>query len=142
MSHAFPSLDLLRAASTEQLQMVDGVGPNIAEAIVDWFSRERNRKVLEKLKAAGVWPVGMGGQPSASSGPLSGMTFVVTGTLAGFSREGVKEFIEQHGGKVIDSVSRKTSALVLGEAPGSKFQKAQELGVKVIGEEELRKMVG
>ena len=142
LSRYFTSLDLLRAASTEQLQMVDGVGPNIAEAIVDWFSRERNRKVLEKLKAAGVWPVGMGGQPSASSGPLSGMTFVVTGTLAGFSREGVKEFIEQHGGKVIDSVSRKTSALVLGEAPGSKFQKAQELGVKVIGEEELRKMVG
>ena len=69
------------------------------------------------------------------------MTFVVTGTLPTLSREGVKDFIEQHGGKVTDSVSRNTSYLVLGEAPGSKLQKAQSLGVKVIGEEELKKLV-
>ena len=68
------------------------------------------------------------------------MTFVVTGTLAGFSRESVKEFIEQHGGKVTDSVSKNTSYLVVGDAPGSKLQKAQVLGVKVIGEEALRQM--
>ncbi len=68
------------------------------------------------------------------------MTFVVTGTLPTFSREGVKEFIESHGGKVTDSVSKNTSYLVLGEAPGSKYEKAKALGVKVIGEEELRKM--
>ena len=140
LSRAFPSLDLLRAASADQLQMVDGVGPNIAEAIVDWFSRERNQKVLEKLKAAGVWPVGAAHTSPEREGLLSGMTFVVTGTLPTFSREGVKEFIESHGGKVIDSVSKKTSYLVLGEAPGSKYQKAQELGVKVIGEEELIKL--
>jgi DNA ligase (NAD+) len=73
---------------------------------------------------------------------LSGLTFVVTGTLPTFSREGVKEYIEQHGGKVTDSVSKNTSYLVLGEAPGSKLQKAQTLGVKVIGEEELRELVG
>ena len=77
-----------------------------------------------------------------SSGPLSGLTFVVTGTLPGLSREGVKEFIEQHGGKVTDSVSKNTSYLVLGEAPGSKYEKAKALGVKVIGEEELRRMCG
>ncbi len=70
------------------------------------------------------------------------MTFVVTGTLAGFSRDGIKEFIEQNGGKVIDSVSKKTSYLVLGENPGSKLDKAQSLGVKVIGEKELRKLTG
>jgi DNA ligase (NAD+) len=137
LSRHFPSLDLLAAASAEQLQTVDGVGPNIAEAILDWFSRERNRKVLEKLKSSGVWPVGAV-EASPSTGPLSGLTFVVTGTLVGFSRDGVKEFIEQHGGKVTDSVSKNTSYLVSGEAPGSKLQKAQSLGVKIIGEEELR----
>jgi DNA ligase (NAD+) len=144
LSRAFPSLDLLAKADADQLQMLDGVGPNIAEAIVDWFNNPRNQKVLEKLKAAGVWPVN---QQSAitnpqSAGPLSGLTFVVTGTLPTLSREGVKEFIEQHGGKVTDSVTKNTSYLVLGEAPGSKYQKAQALGVKVIGEAELRKMCG
>jgi DNA ligase (NAD+) len=143
LSVHFPSLDLLAAASEDQLQMVEGVGPNIAAGIVDWFSRERNRKVLEKLKAAGVWPTA---SPSTvrgpSSGTLSGLTFVVTGTLPTLSREGAKEFIESHGGKVTDSVSKNTSYLVLGEAPGSKFQKAQSLGVKIIDEAGLRKLIG
>ncbi len=141
LSVHFPSLDLLAAASEDQLQMVDGVGPNIAAGIVDWFSRERNQSVLAKLKSAGVWPTT---SPSTvhgpSSGPLSGLTFVVTGTLPTLSREGAKEFIESHGGKVTDSVSKNTNYLVLGEAPGSKLQKAQALGIKIIGEEELRKM--
>jgi DNA ligase (NAD+) len=141
LARAFPSLDLLARASADDLQMVEGIGPNIAEAIVDWFGRERNKILLEKLKAVGVWPVEKGeGISKTGEGPLVGMTFVVTGTLAGFSREGVKEFIEQHGGEVKDSVSRKTSCLVLGEAPGSKLEKARELGVRIIGEEELRKM--
>jgi DNA ligase (NAD+) len=142
LSAAFPTLDLLASASEDQLQMVEGIGPNIAAAIVDWFSRERNQAVLSKLKAAGVWPSSSSVVGRPSSGPLSGLTFVVTGTLPTLSRDGVKEFIEAHGGKVTDSVSRNTSYLVLGEAPGSKFQKAQELGVKVIGEDELRKMCG
>jgi len=121
---------------------VEGIGPNIAEAIVDWFSRTRNRKVLEKLKRAGVWPVS---EPStAGSGQLSevlsGMTFVITGTLPTFSRDQAKELIEAHGGKVTDSVSKKTSYLVLGESPGSKYDKAKSLGVKVIGEEGLKKL--
>jgi DNA ligase (NAD+) len=141
LSRLFPSLDALGAASEEQLQMVEGVGPNIAAAIVDWFGRERNQIVLEKLKAHAVWPVENQPAPAVQAAtPLAGMTFVVTGTLPTFSREGVKEFIEQHGGKLTDSISRKTTALVLGEAPGSKLQKAQELGVKVIAEQELRQM--
>jgi DNA ligase (NAD+) len=139
LSRHFPSLDLLAVASADKLQAVDGVGPNIAEAILDWFSNERNQKVLEKLKAAGVWPMGAAVAPPAV-GPLSGLTFVVTGTLSGFTRDTVKEFIEEHGGKVTDSVSRNTGYLVSGEAPGSKFRKAQSLGVKVIGEAELRKL--
>jgi len=142
LSRAFPSLDLLALASAEDLQMIEGIGPNIAEAIVDWFSRKRNRSVLEKLRAAGVWPTSVGTAPASSGGPLAGMTFVVTGTLAGFSREGVKEFIESHGGKVTDRVSRNTSYLMLGEAPGSKLEKAKALGVKIIGENELRMLCG
>ncbi len=141
LAQAFGSLDALAAASAEQLQTVEGIGPNIAAAIVDWFGREQNRKVLEKLKAAGVWPTTSPSVVSSSpAGPLAGLTFVVTGTLAGFTREGVKEFIEAHGGKVSESVSRNTDYLVLGEAPGSKLQKAQALGVKIIGEAELRAM--
>jgi DNA ligase (NAD+) len=132
----------MEAASGDLLQMVDGVGPNIAEAIVDWFSRERNQKVLEKLKASGVWPQSSAVNDPSSTGALTGLTFVVTGTLSGFSREGVKEFIEQRGGKVTDSVSKNTSYLVLGEAPGSKYEKARELEVKIIGEDELKKMCG
>ena len=140
LSRAFPSLDLLAKADADQLQMVDGIGPNIAEAIVDWFGRPRNQTVLEKLKAAGVWPTASSAVRGPSSGAFSGLTFVVTGTLPTLSREGVKEFIEQHGGKVTDSVSKNTSYLVLGEAPGSKLQKAQALGVKIIGEAELRQL--
>jgi len=142
LSRTFPSLDLLAKADADQLQMVSGIGPNIAAAIVDWFNRPRNLAVLEKLKAAGVWPIASSVVRGPLSVPLSGMTFVVTGTLPTLSREAAREFIESHGGKVTDSVSRNTSYLVLGEAPGSKLQKAQALGVKVIGEEELRKLVG
>jgi DNA ligase (NAD+) len=142
LSRAFPSLDLLARADADKLQMVNGVGPNIAEAIVDWFNSPRNMAVLEKLKVAGVWPVSQSSQTNIpqSALQLSGLTFVVTGTLPTLSREGVKELIEQHGGKVTDSVSRNTSYLVLGEAPGSKYEKAKALGVKIIGEEELKKM--
>ncbi len=143
LSRAFLSLDTLSGVSVDDLQQIEGIGPNIAAAIVDWFGRERNQVVLKKLKEAGVWPTL---QPSTfnlqrAAGPLSGLTFVVTGTLPTLSREGVKEFIESHGGKVTDSVSKKTSYLVLGEAPGSKYDKALALGVKVIGEEGLRKLI-
>jgi DNA ligase (NAD+) len=142
LARHFPSLDLLALASAEDLQLIEGIGPNIAEAIVDWFSREHNRSVLEKLRTAGVWPTSAGTTATPSGGPLAGMTFVITGTLAWFSREDVKEFIESHGGKVTDSVSKNTSYLVLGEAPGSKLEKAKALGVKIIGEDELRKLCG
>jgi DNA ligase (NAD+) len=143
LARAFPSLDLLEKASVDDLQQIEGVGPNIAEAIVDWFDRGRNRKVLEKLKAARVWPVNQQSTiDNRQSGPLTGMTFVVTGTLPTFSRDGVKDYIEAHGGKVIDSVSKNTSYLVLGEAPGSKYDKAKALGIQIVGEAELRKLCG
>jgi DNA ligase (NAD+) len=137
----FSSLENLAKASVDDLQEVEGIGPNIAEAIVDWFDRERNQKVLAKLKKAGVWPVAQAGASAGQqSDKFAGSTFVITGTLPTFSRDDAREFIESHGGKVTDSVSKKTSYLVLGEAPGSKFDKAKSLGVKIIGEEELRKL--
>lgn len=136
----FGDLDNLSNATKDGLMEIGGVGPNIAESIVDWFSTTTNKNLLKKLKQAGVWPSEKK-KTSASTGKLSGMTFVVTGTLPTLSREGAKEFIEGSGGKVTDSISKKTSYLVLGENPGSKFEKAKSLGVKVIDEAELRKMV-
>jgi DNA ligase (NAD+) len=139
LSRTFGDLSELSKASVEELQQIEGVGPNIAESIVDWFAQPANQKVVKKLKAAGVDPK-MKKDEKKQEGALSGFTFVVTGTLPTLSRDGVKEFIESHGGKVTDSVSKKTSYLVLGENPGSKAEKARSLGVKIIDENELRKL--
>jgi DNA ligase (NAD+) len=135
-----PNLDLLARASLEDLQQVEGIGPNIAQAIVDWFARPANRQVLEKLRAAGIWPQAAPPPVKVSAQPLDGLSFVVTGTLPTFSRDQVKEYIQSRGGKVIDSVSKKTSYLVLGENPGSKYDKARELGVSILDEAGLRKL--
>ncbi|HSK89267.1 MAG TPA: NAD-dependent DNA ligase LigA, partial [Anaerolineales bacterium] len=138
----FADLDVLSKASADALQQIAGIGPSVAESVAEWFARPVNKNIVKKLKAAGVWP--QGGQFSAASkqsDKLAGLTFVITGTLPAFSRDDAKELIESHGGKVTDSVSKKTSYLVLGEAPGSKYEKAKSLGVKIIGEEELKKLV-
>jgi len=137
----FGDLDVLSKAGADDLQQIEGVGPNIAEGIVDWFSRPFNKQVLKKLKAAGVWPKAEE-RGKKKEGAFNGLTFVVTGTLPTFTRDGAREFIEANGGKATDSVSKKTSYLVLGAEPGSKFEKAKSLGVKIIGEEELRKLAG
>lgn len=137
----FGALDALAAATPADLEAIEGFGPNTAASIVDWFARPANQNLLAKLKAAGVWPVASQYPVTSSqSAALAGMTFVVTGTLPTLSREGVKEFIESHGGKVTDSVSKKTSYLVLGENPGSKHDKALALGVPVLDEAALRKL--
>jgi DNA ligase (NAD+) len=141
LAHYFPDLEVLARATEEDLMRIEGVGPNTARAIVDWFARPANRQLLEKLRAAGVWPKSeSASQAGPGSQPLAGMTFVVTGALPGFSRDGVKEFIQSHGGKVTDSVSKKTSYVVVGEAPGSKLEKAQSLGVPILDEAALRKL--
>jgi DNA ligase (NAD+) len=139
LAAAFGSLDALSAANVESLQAVEGVGPNVAQAVVDWFARPGNRAVLRKLRQRGVWPTGQA-RRRAAGGPLSDKTFVITGTLPNWSRDDAKAFIEEHGGKVTDSVSKKTSYLLLGESPGSKLAKAQELGVPIIDEAGLRKL--
>ena len=135
----YPDLDALSRATAADLQQIEGVGPNIAAAIVDWFARPSNQNLLHKLRSVGLWPTAAAPRSSGPQ-PFAGLSFVVTGTLSGFTREGVKEFIESHGGKVIDSVSKKTSYLVLGENPGSKLDKARSLGVPVIDEAQLRQL--
>jgi DNA ligase (NAD+) len=141
LTRHYSDLDALSKATVDELQEIEGVGPNIAEAIVDWFARPANQNLLKKLKSAGVWPVSQvaetGDQPP---GALADLTFVVTGTLASFSRQEIKEFIQSNGGKVTGSVSGNTDYLVVGENPGSKLDKAQELGVKIISEDELRSL--
>ena len=144
LARRFMDLDALSKASADDLQQLDGIGPSAAESIADWFSRPFNKQVLKKLKAAGVWPQG-GETVSAktrASNAFEGLTFVITGTLPNFSRDNAKEFIDSHGGKVTDSISKKTSYLVLGDEPGSKFEKAKSLGVKIIDEAELKKLAG
>lgn len=137
----YPSLDALAAASAESLQAIENVGPNTAAAIVDWFSRPANRTVIEKLRAAGVTFTAEQAAPPAGTQPLAGLVFVITGTLPSLSRDQAKALIEQHGGKVTDSVSKKTSYLVAGEAAGSKLQKAQSLGIPILDESALRAML-
>jgi len=141
LARTYGNLSALSKTDTEELQQIEGVGPNIAESIVDWFARPANQNLLKKLKAAGVDPQ-MQKDEKKKEGVFTGLTFVVTGTLPNFSRDDAKEFIENNGGKVTDSVSKKTSYLVLGENPGSKFEKAKSLGVKIIDEAGLKKLAG
>ena len=135
----FGTLDALSGASAEELQAVEGIGPNASEAVGDWFRLPGNRRVRRKLKAAGVWPRAER-RPAVAGGAFAGKSFVITGTLPRFSREAAKAFIDERGGRVSDSVSKKTDYLVLGEAPGSKLAKAQSLGVATIDEAKLRQL--
>ncbi len=142
LTRYYQDLDQLSRASGDDLQMIEGVGPNTAQAITDWFSRPANRNILEKLRSAGVWPASQETISDGSKGILAGKTFVVTGTLVDFTRQGVKEYIESRGGKVTDSVSKNTSYLVLGENPGSKADKARSLGIPILSESALRQLAG
>lgn len=143
LARIYPDLDALTQTTVDELQQIEGIGPNIAEAIVDWFARPANLQVLSKLRNAGVWPQAETRQIGEDQPQnLMGLSFVVTGTLPGFTREGVKEFIQSHGGKIVSSVSKNTDYLVVGESPGSKLSKAQELGISILGEAELRQLAG
>lgn len=141
LSRHYRNLDELATATLEDLQNIEGVGPNIAQAIVDWFRQDGNQRVLEKLKKAGVFPEAA--IPAIiSARVLSGLTFVITGTLPGLSRDEAKSLIQKLGGKVTDSVSKNTDYVVAGDAPGSKLTKAQQLGIPVVDEAGLRKLAG
>ena len=129
----FKSMDEFRKATEEGLMQLEGVGPNIAEAVVEWLGREHNQALLEKFHENGVWPA-LAAQQVSQAQTLAGLVFVVTGTLPTFSRDGVAEYIKQFGGKTTDSVSKKTDYLVVGENAGSKLEKARSLGVKILDE--------
>jgi DNA ligase (NAD+) len=110
---------------------------------MDWFQRDANRRLIQKLRSAEVWPQSSQNMESVGeSTPFKDSTFVITGTLPTLSREEAKEYIEKRGGKVTDSVSKKTTFLVQGESPGSKLSKAEELGIQILDEAGLRRLAG
>ncbi|MEN6299296.1 MAG: NAD-dependent DNA ligase LigA [Anaerolineaceae bacterium] len=137
----YPDLTALSRASIDDLQRIEGVGPNIAQAIVDWFANPKNKEILNKLRRNGVWPT-VEQRRAEKTGylPFEGKTFVITGVLPTLTREEAKAYIESFGGKVTDSVSKKTDYLVLGENPGSKLTKAQNLGITILDENGLKKL--
>jgi len=124
------------------LTQCEDVGEVIAYSIVQWHGDERNRKLLERLAKAGVNCKSELYQPRAKAGPLAGKTFVLTGALPNLKREEAAAKIEAAGGKVSGSVSKKTDYVVSGEDAGSKLEKAQKLGVEIIGEKELLELCG
>ncbi|GAF99790.1 unnamed protein product, partial [marine sediment metagenome] len=133
------SIDAVGKASDKELEAIEGVGPQIVKSVKVWFANPRNRKVLDKLRAAGL-----GFEVEKQAGAtfaLAGKTIVITGTLS-MSRSEAKELIELHGGKATGSVSKKTDFLVAGESAGSKLAKAKKLGIPILDEYSLKKMVG
>jgi DNA ligase (NAD+) len=137
----FGSVDRLLDATQEDVQEVDGIGPDRAESIVEWFSDEQNRALVAELRALDLrFEAGEDERPK--EGPLTGQTYVVTGTLEAFSREQARAALEELGAKVGDSVSKKTTGLVVGEEPGnSKLTKAQKLGTPILSEGDLLELL-
>jgi DNA ligase (NAD+) len=132
LAMALETLDGLLAATTEELQEIEGIGPIVAQAITAWTGREENRALVRRLQAAGINPVQQG--PVAAGDLLAGLTIVVTGTLESMSREAAEDRIRELGGKVGSGISKSTSFLVVGERAGTKLAKAQKLGVRTIDE--------
>jgi DNA ligase (NAD+) len=135
LARSFGDIDRLMAASRDEVAAVHGIGATTAEALVAYFAEPRNREIIEKLRSAGVDLSEPEARPA--EGPLSGLTFVITGTLPTLSRKQATERIEAAGGRVTGSVSRSTDFLVAGEDAGSKLTKARELGIAVLDEAEL-----
>ena len=138
LAEHFGSLDAVMKADAEELEEVNEVGPRIAESIVEFFGDEHNRKMVSDLRKAGLT---FTGRKKEKGTKLAAKTFVLTGTLERYTRDEAKKMIEDAGGRVSGSVSKKTDYVVAGSDAGSKLDKARELGVKVVGEEELEKLV-
>jgi len=136
----FRSIDGLMNAAQEEIQEVEGIGPDRAEAIAEWFSDEENRKLVEELRELGL-NFTAGDELKPVEGPLSGQTYVITGTLESFTREEAAAALEAKGAKVSNSVSKKTAGVIVGEEPGSKLQKAQRAGVPVLDEKALKALL-
>ena len=138
LARHFGGVDALMDATQEELEEAEGIGPDRAELIAEWFSDEENRVLVNDLRLLGLqFEVGEADRPV--EGPLSGRQYVITGTLEGFSREEAKASLEALGAKVSDSVSKKTTGVIVGESPGSKAAKAAKAGVPILGEADLRR---
>jgi len=140
LAEHFSSLDELASAKQEELEEVNEVGPKVAASIVEFFSEPANRQLIKKLEKSGVRPTAE--KTKVKSNKLGGKSFVFTGGLANRSREEAGEIVKQHGGKLVGSVSKKTDYVVVGTDPGSKYDKAKELGVPILDEAGFEKLVG
>ena len=142
LADAFGSLDAIASASPDALAIVDGVGPTIANAVVEWFTVDWHQDIVAKWRAAGVQLETPGFDPSAAAGRLlAGVTVVITGTLPTYSRDEAAEAVRAAGGKVSSSVSKKTSFVVAGENAGSKHDKAVELGISILDEPAFKRLL-
>jgi DNA ligase (NAD+) len=140
LANHFGSLDKLAKATPEELVEAEEVGPRVAEAIREFFEEKRNREVIEKLRDAGLQFTQE--QSRKTDGKLTGKQFVLTGTLPTYSRDQAKQMIEENGGRVVGSVSKKTDYVLAGADPGSKLEKARTLGIKILDEAGLRDLLG
>jgi DNA ligase (NAD+) len=138
---ALGSMDALLSSSKEQLQNVPDIGPVVASAVRDYLDQPQNRALIEELAAAGLKMTAPLATAS-TAGPLSGKTFVLTGTLSAMSREAAAEAIQSRGGKVTGSVSRKTDYVVVGADAGSKLAKAESMGIAILDEAAFRNLLG
>src|SRR5438552_12901768 len=140
LTRHFGSVEKLAAATQEEIQEVEGIGPERAEAIAEWFSDKENLRLVEELKALGL-RFEAGAEERPVEGPLTGSTYVITGTLESFSRDEARQALEAKGAKVADSVSKKTTGVIAGESPGSKLAKAEKDGVPILDEAALKKLL-
>jgi DNA ligase (NAD+) len=141
LARHFGTVDALAAASPDELLEVEGIGPDRAELIAEWFADDENRRLVEELRELGL-QMAAGDAERPVEGPLAGQQYVITGTLERWSREEARSALESLGAKVSDSVSGKTSGVVVGESPGSKLAKAEKLGVPVLSEADLAELLG
>jgi DNA ligase (NAD+) len=136
LARHFGTVDALMAATQEELEEAEGIGPDRAELIAEWFSDEENRTLITDLRSLGL-QFEVGGADRPVEGRLTGTQYVITGTLEGYSREQAKAALEALGAKVSDSVSKKTTGVIVGESPGSKAAKAAKAGVPILAEADL-----
>jgi DNA ligase (NAD+) len=140
LADAFGSMERIEKATKEELQSTYEIGPRIAESVERFFRHKRNKSVIDKLKEAGV-SLEVNEREKHERGTFAGKTFVLTGTMSTLTREEAKAIIEDNGGKVSSTVSKKTDYVVVGADPGSKYDKAKSLGIRILNEDEFAKLI-
>jgi DNA ligase (NAD+) len=141
LTTAFSDIETVSRQSVEDLQAIQGIGPEVAQSVVSFFREPHNRDMIERLLSAGVTPIPLERPKEKPDTPFAGKTVVFTGSIS-LARMDAKRLVEAAGGNVSGSVSRKTDYVVVGEEPGSKFDRARELGVKTLTEDEFRDLLG